>query len=310
MRILYYCENDDDDEILTALKTRLPNHDLQAWPQRNNPSTITAAIVFQPPVDFFEELTSLSHVLSIAAGVDHLLDHPRLPASVEIVRLVDAGMAEPMSDYVLYGVLYAQRRMQEIGAAQALARWNHNLKPRAKKQLTIGILGAGELGTTVANRLQSNGYSVGCWSRTEKPQSDIKQFSGASGLDRLVANSQVLVCLLPLTESTTHIINAELMAKLPTGAFIINAGRGGHVDSAALLHMLDKNHLSGALLDVFDTEPLPATDPLWQHEKIVVTPHVAAPTDIAGAVEQIGENVELIERNEQPSGLVDRRAGY
>lgn len=310
MSILYYCEDDTNGAILKALRERLPTHNIEAWPECENPQAITKAIVWQPPADFFNNLSSLKQVLSIAAGVDHLLDHPGLPNDVSIIRLTDAGMAEPMADFVLYGTLHAQRRMTDIAIAQRNASWQHELKPLGKSRLKVGILGAGEMGRVAAHKLLSNGYSVACWSRSPKPASELTHYSGNDGLDILLSTSNVLVCLLPLTPNTKHIINTTSLSKLPKNAFLINAGRGGHVDEQALLDMLNNGHLSGALLDVFESEPLPASSPFWGHEKVLVTPHVAAPTDIEGAIEQIAQSIELLDNKQTPPGTVDRTVGY
>lgn len=310
MSILFYCSDDDNNDILDSLRRKLPHESIEQWPNCENPAAITTAVVWQPPAEFFDGLSSLENVLSIAAGVDHLLQHPGLPDSVNVVRLTDAGMAGPMSDFVLYGVLHAQRRMTELGNAQRAKQWQHNNKPHKASRFRVGILGAGTLGIVSAKRLALNGFPVGCWSRTSKQLDGITHYCGENGFNELLSNSDVLVCLLPLTEQTRHIINGSVLSRLPANAFLINPGRGGHVDEQALLHALNTNQLSGALLDVFETEPLPPNHPFWTHDKVVVTPHVAAPTDIDGAIEQISNSIEELKSGKLPNGLVDRGLGY
>ena len=268
------------------------------------------AIVWQPPTDFFDSLSSLKHVLSIAAGVDHLLNHPGLPEHVDVIRLTDAGMSGPMADYVLYGVLHAQRQMCALNTAQRQQQWQHELKPHSASKMHVGILGAGELGLVAAKKLLVNHYTVSCWSRSKKELRNITHFVGKDGLDEMLSTTNVLVCLLPLTKDTSGIINAALLAKLPSQAFVINAGRGDHLDEQALLDALDSGQLSGALLDVFNTEPLPASHAFWTHPQVVVTPHVAAPTQAEGAVTQLVDSVISLEKGVNPRGWVDRTQGY
>ncbi|MCL4167025.1 UNVERIFIED_CONTAM: hypothetical protein GTU68_051282, partial [Idotea baltica] len=245
------------------------------------------AIVWQPPAEFFDGLINLNHVLSIAAGVDHLLTHPGLPKNVDIVRLTDAGMAEPIAKYALYGVLHAQRKMSALAQAQTEKQWRHELAPTPTDEFRVGILGAGELSLVAAKGLYNNGYKVSCWSRRAKTLENITHYAGAAGLDQMLPTINALVCLLPLTIETHGILNNALFTKMQKGAYLINPGRGDHLNEEDLLEQLDNGHLSGALLDVFATEPLPAENPLWSHAKVIITPHLAGPTDAAEAVEQI-----------------------
>jgi len=310
MKILFHSSGDKADQTLQALQQKLPDHSIEQWPECDNRSDITAAIVWQPPNEFFDGLDNLKHVLSIAAGVDHLLDHPGLPKDVNLVRLTDAGMAQPMADYVLYGALHAQRRMSALQQAQREQQWQHDIEPFNAQEFHVGVLGAGELGQVAANRLLANGFKVSCWSRTKKTLPGIEHHAGDKGLQDMLPTVQVLVCLLPLTNETRHVINASVLARLPEGAFIVNPGRGDHVDEAALLKALNTGHISGALLDVFHKEPLPADHPFWVHPNVTVTPHVAAPTSVAHAVNQIAESLKQLENGEKPRGLVDRQHGY
>lgn len=310
MSILYYCAHDTDNRILKALQQKLPEHKIYQWPDCDDPSKVSAAIVWQPPTEFFDGLSNLKYVLSIAAGVDHLLNHPGLPAHVEIARLTDAGMARPMSEFALYGALHAQRKMTALAQAQRQHQWRHDIKPHLAQEFRIGILGAGELGQITAKRLLDNNYPVSCWSRTEKDLQGIQHYVGESGLNEMLPTVQALICLLPLTNDTRGIINSSLLSKLPKNAFLINPGRGAHLDENALIEALDSDHLSGALLDVFCTEPLPETHAFWSHEKIIVTPHVAAVTSLPEAVEQISESLVAFEKGEIPRGLVNREHNY
>lgn len=307
MSILYYCEGDHDNSILKAFQQCLPEHTISVWPDCPDKASITTAIVWKPPADFFNGLGSLQHVLSIAAGVDHLLDHPGLPDNVNVVRLADAGMAQLMAQYVLYGVLHAHRKMHELRNAQSSTLWLESFSIVPAEQFRVGILGAGELGSVVAKRLMQNDYPVSCWSRTPKTIPGVKHHTD---LDELLPTVNALVCLLPLTPHTKHILNASLFAKLAQGTYIINPGRGDHLAEADLIPALDSGQIGGALLDVFSTEPLPSSHPFWQHDNILVTPHVAAQTPTNHAVQQITDSIALLEQGKKPRGLVDRQRGY
>lgn len=310
MRILYYCSDDTDNRILKALQHQLPEHQIDQWPDCDDRTQVSAAIVWQPPAEFFDGLENLKYVLSIAAGVDHLLTHPGLPATVEIVRLTDAGMAQPMAEFVLYGALHAQRKMTALALAQRNQQWRHDIKPHLANEFRIGILGAGELGQVAAKRLLDNHYAVSCWSRSAKNLPGIQHYAGDTGLNEMLPTVQALVCLLPLTNETRGIINASMLSKLPRDAYVINPGRGDHLDETALIEAVNSGHISGALLDVFSAEPLPESHPFWRHPNITVTPHVAAVTSMPEAVEQIVESLKAFERGEKPRGLVNRELGY
>ena len=265
-----------------------------------------------PPEDFFDGLTNLQDVYALAAGVDQLLEHPGLPASATIIRLRDAGMAEQMEEYVLYGVLHAQRRMGALRQAQSAARWASDTVAPAARHTRVGILGAGALGARVAGRIAANGYPVTCWSRSPHAGgSDNTGFvHGEPALEPLLAASDVLVCMLPLTNDTRGILDASLMSRLPRGAFLINPGRGEHLVEQDLLAAIDSGHLSGALLDVFTREPLSADHPFWTHPSIIVTPHIAARSLVEESVEQVVDSMMARQRGEIPAGIVDRQKGY
>ena len=273
--------------------------------------SVTAAIVWQPPKNFFDGLINLTHVFALAAGVDQLLKHAGLPTNATIVRLKDAGMAAQMAEYVLYGVLRAQRRFHEFDVAQTTSTWAHGKPVRSACDTHVGILGAGVLAQAVASRLVLNGYTTHCWGRTEKTLPE--KVSGAFGADALsafLAQCDVLVCLLALTDETRGIVNTKLMMQLPNGAYIINCARGEHVVDVDLLNAIDNGHLSGAMLDVFHKEPLPENHPFWTHPQVLVTPHEAARSLVNESVGQIMCSIKQVMKGEAPDGLVDRLRGY
>ena len=313
MKFLYYCQ-DDDGQLFNAIREGLDDHhQLYVWDQEEPIpfSEIDAAIAWLPPENFFDKLDKLTHIYALAAGVDHLLDHPKLPEHVNVVRLRDAGMGEQMAEYALYGPLHAQRRMVEFREAQLQQRWQHDISAKSAAQTRVGILGAGALGTVVAERLALNGYPVTCWSRTVRaPSTHFQTMHAQSALPEFLAQADVLICLLPLTDETAGVLNGQLFQHLPAGAFLINPGRGGHLVDNDLITALDSGQLSGALLDVFHLEPLAQAHPFWIHQKIIITPHVAAKSVPGKSADQIIESIRRVERGEIPAGQVSRSRGY
>ena len=245
----------------------------------------------------------------LGAGVDNVLNDPALVAGVPVVRLVDAGMSGPMAEYALYAVLHFQRRMADYFEQQREAIW----RPRDELlagQWPVGVMGLGVIGAAVALRIAAQGYSVAGWSQSGKAINGVKVFAGASGLKPFLANTRVLVNVLPLTPQTRGILNAQTFAAMPRGSYVVNIGRGGHMVDADLIAALDSGQLAGTMVDVFDQEPLPATHSFWRHPKIIVTPHVAAPTIVSEAGAQVIENIRRLERGEPPLGVVDCKKGY
>jgi len=311
MNLLFYCHG-DDGRLFDALKKRLDKqHTLHVWNAHSatEKKDIDGAVVWLPPDEFFDGLNNLKHVFALAAGVDHLLKHPGLPETVPVIRLRDAGMAIQMAEYALYGTLHAQRKMQEFRNAQLKQRWEHSVNSAAAEDTRVGVLGAGALGSTVAERLALNGYSVQCWSRNPKHLT-VPGVHGQSALQRFLNQSDVLICLLPLTPATDGVLDKTTFEQLPDGAFIINPGRGGHLVDDDLLTALDSGKLSGAMLDVFHHEPLQQQHPFWKHPKIIMTPHVAAKSVPDLSADQIVASINAIENGDKPLGWVDRTSGY
>lgn len=299
--------------MLRAFANSLVDHTVIDWKSGHayDKSAVKAAIVWMPPDNFFDGLDNLSHVYALAAGVDQLIDHPGLSSNVTLVRLHDAGMAIQMQEYVLYGVLHAHRKFHEFRVLQSQGIWAHGTGVRNAADVSVGILGSGALGLKVAERLSANGYPVCCWSRSVKTLPEgVKNSVGAAGLPEFLSNSDVLVCLLPLTRDTRGVLNAELFDRLPEGAFLINVARGAHLVENDLLEALATGQLSGALLDVFATEPLPENHPFWNHPRILLTPHEAATSVVEESVAQILSSIRQVERGEKPLGQVDRTRGY
>ena len=309
MVLLYRSSFDSAALWLTELRKFIPELEMRVFPEIGNPKDIDAALVWKPQPGLLASLPNLKMIVSLGAGVDHLLGDPTLPRHVPIARLVDPYMTEAMSEYVLTQVLRLHRQDFAYRAQQRARSWRELPQPNASER-RVGVLGLGELGSDAARKLAVLGFAVGGWSRRERRLPGIESFHGPDGLMALARRSGILVCLLPLTRDTTGILDARLFAAMPKGSAIVNAARGRHLVEADLLSALESGQLSAAVLDVFDQEPLPAEHPFWNHEKIIVTPHAAAATHAPTAAAGVAENLRRLSDGRPLINLVDLARGY
>lgn len=311
MNISFFSSDENAAITLAELRRRLPTHNILAWPDIGDASQLDYAVCWRAPELFFSGATNLKAVFSLGAGVDHLLDHPGLPAGVPIIRLADAGMADKIAEYVHYGVTRWHRRFDSYEKQQAMKTWQP-LADRHAIDYQVGIMGMGVIGTKIASTLAAAGYTVKGWKRAPQAESPIPIFAGETALQSFLSNLDTLVCVLPLTPKTTGIINAELLYQLPKGATLINVGRGAQVVESDLLQALTDKQLCGAMLDVCQTEPPDADHPFWQHPDILLTPHIAGPTQIEQSVTQIAHGIEQLQSGEHhlTQALVDNTQGY
>jgi glyoxylate/hydroxypyruvate reductase A len=309
MAILFYSQFDDPNPWRHALVRELPDIAFRVWPDVGDAAEIRYALVWKPPSGLLKTLPNLRAILSLGAGVDGILRDPELPRTVPLVRLVDAGLAQQMSEYALYGVLHFHRDMHRYAEQQRASQWRA-LAPVAAEERSVGVMGLGVLGSDFVAKLEPLGFRVLGFSRTPRAVPGVTVFHGDRGLRSFLAESEILVNFLPLTPQTERILNAQTLAWLPRGACIVNIARGGHVDEDALLAALDAGQIGGALLDVYDREPLPAAHRFWRHPRVFVTPHIAAQAIAELAVSQVIENIRRIERGDEPVGRVEVERGY
>jgi glyoxylate/hydroxypyruvate reductase A len=275
---------------------------------------IEYACVWLPPPGFLATLPNLRAVFSLGAGVDHILCDPTLPKHVPVVRIVDPDLTMRMTEYVVLHVLMHHRRQRRYDAQQRAYRWYEHEQPPAAA-VAVGVMGLGVLGEDAARVLQRLGFQVAGWSRTAKQIDGIETFHGADGLVRFLERTEILVCLLPATPETQGILCLDLFRRLKRdgalgGAYLINAGRGALQVDDDILAALNEGSLSGATLDVFPTEPLPETSPLWDHLAVTVTPHCAAASDPHALVASILRQIERHEQGLPLEHVVDKTAGY
>jgi glyoxylate/hydroxypyruvate reductase A len=309
MALLFISDSDNPDWWRQELGARLPGLEMRVWPEIGDPRDIEVALVWRPPPGLLKSLPNLKLIASLGAGVDHLFADPDLPRNVPLCRLVDPNLTQRMSEYVALHVLRYHRRLPEIEAQQRATRWSDIYTPTASER-GVGIMGLGELGAAAAAHLVGLGFRVAGWSRSEKRLAGVDGFIGEAGLGDFLAQSEILVCLLPLTPATENILSESLFARLPEGAALINAARGRHLVEADLLRALDEGRLSYATLDVFRTEPLPPEHPFWRHPRITVTPHNASATDARTAADLVAENIRRLEASEELLHRVNPLKGY
>lgn len=296
MNILFFGQGLASDDWLDAIRTALPGCDARLWSAGLDAHwQADYALLWHPPMELFARQQRLRAIFNLGAGVDALLRLPGRPDDVPIIKLRNAGMDSWMFDYIHYGVLHFGRNFDHYRRQQQQQRWLPH-PSQAPNTRCIGVLGLGALGQTIAQRFSQLGYRVQGWSRSPKSIEGVDTYSGLEHLDDFLGRCDVLVNLLPATEDTYNLLDAGRLAQLHQGAVLINAGRGTTLDPDALNAALASGQLRGALLDVFHTEPLPSDHPLWARPEVIVTPHVAAPTLIDEALEQIASDIAAMEQ--------------
>ena len=302
MKILFASKSEKAEVWVPLLQAALPRDEIVAEPDRS----VDIALVATPPEGTFEKIGRPKLVQSLWMGVEKLLADPTLPRGVPLARLIDPGMVAAMSETVIAHVLDWHRHFYLYRSQQRQRLWKR-IDQRLASDRTVGILGLGELGTDAARKLLALGFNVAGWSRRPRNTAGVQCFTDLQAMLRV---TDALVCLLPLTRQTAGVLNAGAFALLRPGGCVINLARGGHVAMRDLIEALQSGRLSHAYLDVFDSEPLPASDPLWNHPQITITPHIAALTEPRTAVAKIVENIERVRRGDQALHLVDVQAGY
>lgn len=311
--LLLHLSDVDEASWAEKLRAALAPYPVVRQSEPFDPNDIRYIFVWKPKPDAFDGLDRLKAVLSLGAGVDALLKHPKLP-DVPVVRFVDEDLSQRMSDYVVAHVTMHQRLYSRFRADQKARRWNQ-LYPPASSQTAVGIMGMGVLGQDAASRLKPLGFALRSWSRTAKAIEGVEGFVGPDQFDAFLAGTDILVNLLPLTPETTGILNYETFGKLRHGRLeggpaIVNAARGGHQREADIVRALADGTLGAASLDVFETEPLPAESPLWDIENCYITPHIAAISSEAAGVAYYARIIAEHEAGQPLINVVDRARGY
>jgi len=278
-----------------------------------DPADVHYAAVWKPVPGELAAFPNLRVIFNLGAGVDALMADSSLP-NVPLVRVAVSDLTDRMAEYVVLHVLMHHRQEPYLRTCQREKRWQPRFQWPASA-IAVGIMGLGTLGANAAEVLARIGFRVAGWSRTPKRIDGIECFHGQQQLGAFLERTDILVCLLPLSPDTRHILDRGLLAKLkpksPLGApVLINAGRGGLQNEADILACLDDGTLGAASLDVFADEPLPADSPFWTHPKIVLTPHNAADTDPDEISKYVARQIERFEAGGALENVVDRARGY
>jgi len=287
---------------------QLPGLDIRIFPEANDLREIEYLAFIRPDFDVIPPLPNLKAMFSRSAGVEAFINHPKLPKA-PLGKIEPSGGDPMMTEYVVMHVLRFHRDLPGYATAQANREWLR--KPIVRpEQRRVGFLGLGLMAPAPALVLKSLGFQVSAWVRSPRPSGEIPIFHGEDQLERFLNQTDIAVCLLPLTRKTEGILCARTFAMMPKGAMVINVGRGGHVVDADLIAALDSGQLSYAALDALKPEPLPPESPLWTHPKVTVMPHVARRPTVGQLVSEIAANITSIEAGGGLLQQIDMTTGY
>lgn len=292
-----------------ALLKANPKLKVYSYLEEHPKEEITMALIWKHPQGSLSGYPNLKCIASAGAGVDYIFEDSSIPENITITRVVDPYLASDMSEHVLAVIFSELKNFNSYKVQQTQVNW-HPKNYRRISDVTVGIMGLGELGSLTGRDLGNAGFKVQGWSKSKKEINGIKTFSGDAGLQNFLKETDFLVCLLPLTPDTYGILNTKLFKQLPKGAYVINVARGGHLVDVDLLEQLNNNHLSGACLDVYHQEPLPNSHAFWKHPNVFMTPHYASVSDTKSVIPQIIANYTNLIEGKDLIHTVNRTKGY
>ena len=320
MQPMVFLHNIDEQEAqlwLQNLKQALATDAIYLANQldRETAAKVEVAIVANPDPTELVGFPNLVWVQSLWAGVESIVEsfkhvnQQRAGNPIELVRLIDPQLATTMAEAVLAWTLYLHRQMPEYAQQQRDKQWRQLQCPSADK-VRVSVLGTGKLGQAAIQALLRQGYQVNSWSRSPKAIQGVQGFVGLGQLPEMLAQTDILVCLLPLTNETQGLLCKETFQALPKGSKVINFARGPVVNREDLLSVLDQQQLAHAVLDVFETEPLPISDRLWEHPQVTVLPHISAMTNIETATQVVAQNITHYHQTGELPVTVNLAQGY
>lgn len=287
---------------------KLPQLPFLTWPDVGDAACVRYLAAWEPPPKLAETFPNLQVLFSVGAGVDQF-DFSTMPPELTVVRMVEPGLTACMCEYVSWAVLSLHRQMPLYLHQQRRGEWKaHDIRPASTRR--VGVMGMGQLGRAALAQLSALGFDCAGWNRSRRIEPGVRCYAGEAELHEFLARTDILVCLLPLTDETRGILGRRVFEALPAGASIVNAARGGHLVQDDLLAALDRGQLSAAILDVCDPEPLPPGHAFWQHPRIWLTPHVASATQAETAAEALLDNLRRHQAGLPLEGVVDRARGY
>jgi len=301
----------EDMEVWSsALQEAMPEMNVKVYPDEGDVNDIEYAVVWKHPRGILNQYPNLKAILSLGAGVDHVISDPELPEGLPIVRLVDKKLTHEMFLHSLHWVLHFHSDQYLYRIQQQSREWIQQSSVQSEDR-TIGIMGLGNIGKSIGDSLVNLDFNVVGWgARPKNSLGEINYYYGQEQLAVFLRQSDILINVLPLSENTKNILTKNELKLLPEGSFIINIGRGGIINESDLLSALDSGHITAAALDVFAQEPLPENNSLWTHPSVYVTPHIAGQSNPRSAAKTIAENIRLIETGEDPYPIYSLNSGY
>ncbi len=319
MSILIATPNPQDESWFEAFRRRskqvnIQPSDIEFWPNVKNADDIEYLVTWKPPYKICDKLPKLKAIFNLGAGVDHLLLDDSLPKNVPIIRVVDDNLTQRMGEYVCLHTLYHQRNMVELNNLQTKHQWVEQYDPIASA-VSVGVMGLGQIGAYCADLLVKIGFKTLGWSNSKKDINGVEAYTGAAELDEFLANTEILVNILPHTRQTDRLINYSLLKKLKKdgslgGSSYITAGRGKTHVEHDILKALEDGCLKSASMDVFEQEPLAEDSPLWSLNNLLITPHNAASSDRETVSLQILKQIASHKLGGKLNNIVDLQRGY
>lgn len=282
-----------------------PHIELQVYPDISQKESVEVVVLWQHPKGILTEFPNLKLICSMGSGVDHIMaDYA--PDRVPITRIVDPRLTFSMTNYVVMGILNYHRQLLRYIRDKQSKTWDMS---NPEIPITVGVMGVGELGGDVLDKVAGLGIPVIGYGNRPKSGFRHPYFHGEQ-LQEFLNEVNVVVCLLPLTPKTEGFLNKDLFEKFQQGTYLINVARGKHLVEADLIPAIKSGHISGALLDVFQKEPLPDNHAFWEQEEITITPHIASITNYKAAAPQIMENYRNLQQNRPLINQINKDQGY
>jgi len=301
----------EDEKIWRQwVQAELPEMDVRVHPDDGDVNEIKYVAVWKHPHGILKKYPNLKAILSLGAGVDHILSDPDLPEGIPIVRLVDKKLTHEMCFHALHWVLHFHSDHFLYMKQQKDKKWQQqgSIQPEDR---TVGIMGLGNIGRGIGDSLVNQGFKVLGWGANQKSSlGDIKYFFGKEQLSDFLVKTNILINVLPFSKDTKNMLGKQELQCLPRGSFIINMGRGGIINETDLFYLLDEGHITAAALDVFEQEPLSTKNPLWSHPSVYITPHIAGQSNPQSSAKTIAENIRRIEDGKIPFPIYNITKGY
>ena len=308
MSVVLIFNQKPSEEWQLKLSELLPDTKVEVYPNVENVDKVDFVATWKPHVGYVNEFPNLKVVQSVGAGIDHLL-HTDIPDHIKVTRIVDPALKQDMFEHVLACIMASMKNLLKYQQYQIENKW----KPLSYKSITdttVAILGLGEIGMLVADKLIALGFKVKGWSNSKKIKEGLESFAGNNELDDAISNTDFIINILPLTDQTKEILNTELFNKCTPNSVLINVGRGDHLIEEDLEKAIANGQIAEAYLDVFSTEPLPENHSFWSNKNIFVTPHIASITNANTALQQVADNYVNMQNNVALLNEVSLKRGY